>query len=654
MMDNQHSVVTHYAILIGINAYQDKPLTCCVRDVQRIKEYLEGVSNPIHVQMFTASESIGAESSSPTEDLMLWPTYDNITSALSKITSLAKYGDFVYIHYSGHGTRGEPEPDDEFSNKDTGDLALVLLNRGKENHVRYLWGLELALSLKAMVDKGLVVTLVLDCCFSATIYRRDDPSVRFLPYDAEVSSRYPLDILCPEKSLEHGAGIPASRDASMLPNWLLNPDGYAILTACGPHEEAMEFESKDGERHGALSYFLLLTWIKLGGLGKKHKDVYDHLRAEFRESWRQQHPVFYGNKDQGFFGHVDSGIGTATIPIIKKQDGSLELQAGKAHGVYDGDGFVVYLMSSTELDSESEGNTMEAKVIHARALTSDLKPLNMTATHVEIKGTAKALTRSSFRKFPIRLAADLPYRDKWLTVLQERSLYVHNDDGNQCSFHIILDSSKEYRILDKSGQKIINLPIMTQDQTRISSVCEIMEHLAKFELARDLANMVPADRFRESFSAKIILSGDAYDPGSLVEVEHDEEAKLELELRVENKGNKDLYIYIYNLGPCWHVQNILYGSYKVIPPKNGEQGFTGTFKKKLKTVVPSEMRSHRQCEDIIKVFVTSQPTSFDLLELPRLGGPVKKDRSSRSSHDGGSPSSEDWAALNFLVRTCLK
>ncbi len=143
-----------------------------------------------------------------------------------------------------------------------------------------------------MVDKGLVITLVLDCCFSASVHRHDDPSVRFLPYDdAEIGSEFLLDL---EKGTEDGAGGLASREASMLPNWLINPDGYAILVACGPHDEALE-RKFDGQMHGILSYFLLRTCKECGGLGKKHKDICDHLRANFRNSAPQQNPVLYGN-----------------------------------------------------------------------------------------------------------------------------------------------------------------------------------------------------------------------------------------------------------------------------------------------------------------------------------------------------------------------
>ena len=60
-----------------------------------------------------------SEPSGPDETPELWPTYGNVTSSLKEMSSRAKAGDFIYIHYSGHGTR--------IPNSSTGDLALVLL-----------------------------------------------------------------------------------------------------------------------------------------------------------------------------------------------------------------------------------------------------------------------------------------------------------------------------------------------------------------------------------------------------------------------------------------------------------------------------------------------------------------------------------------------
>jgi hypothetical protein len=359
-----------------------------VRDVQNITNYLRGVLNSVHIQVLTATKSADSESRSPTEEPWLWPTYQNVTSAFEKITVQAIAGDFVYIHYSGHGTRTPWEPYNEFSNRSTGDLALVLLDGGKENQVRHLWGSRLAFSLRAMADKGLVVTLVLDCCFSASVSRRDDSGIRSLPYNTEIDSRFPLD---PVKNLAKGADLLANRDASMLPNWLISPTGYAILVACGPHEFAKELKSVSGEGNGALSYFLLRTFIEFGGLRKPHKIIYHYLCAQFRKHWPQQNPILYGNKNQGFFGHIDVGIDIPSVSIVER-DGSLHLHAGQAHGVCKGDQFAISPLDSPKSDPNARGDVIITKIIQVRALTSDLELLDPTPIRAETGWIAKPLT----------------------------------------------------------------------------------------------------------------------------------------------------------------------------------------------------------------------------------------------------------------------
>lgn len=640
-MEDQHSLCTHYAILIGINAYTEKPLNACVQDVKDVKTCLEGMLNSVHIQMLTAAKITDPESSSPIEDPVLWPTYENVVSAFETTTSLAQPGDFVYVHYSGHGTRGEP--DSEFSNRSTGDLALVLPKGENSNHESYLWGSTLASLLKAMVDKGLAVTLVLDCCFSASVSRRGDPDVRYLPYDPEIGSKYPPDL---EKDLEDAADHPASRDASMRSNWLVNPDGYAILAACGPQEVAVE-PKFDGQRHGALSYYLFKTLTEFGGHGKKHKDIYDHLRAKFQKSGLRQHPVLYGNKDQGFFGHTESEVAEATVPIIVNKDDSLKLQAGQAHGVFYGDQFALHPLGRVERIQQ----VVIATVVHVRALTADLKGLDMTPIRIQTGWSANSLTRLALRNFPVQIDVSLPSRDDWMTALRERSLEVPTDMDEHPSFHVVLNDNNEYEILNRSHQKVTGLPFMSQNQREIGDVCDIIEHLARFELVRELANNAPADSFRTSFDVHIISREESFQSEHLIESEDNEK----LDLIVENKGNKDLYLYFYNLGSCWQVENILRGSYEVLPPRDVEQGFTGKSKKKARMKFPPELRDQgqRQCEDIIKVFVTSQPTSFDFFELPKLSQPVEKDIFIDTTRRG-SYLSEDWVALNFPIRTSLR
>jgi hypothetical protein len=640
--DGQGTAVSRYAILIGINAYPDKPLKGCVRDVQNIKTYLEGVSSSIRIQIFTAAES----DSLGTEDHTLRPTYRNVTRAFEETTKSANPGDLVYIHFSGHGVRCEEGL--EYSNRSTKDLALVLLS-GENGEGIYLHGPRLARSLKPMVDKGLEVTLVLDCCFAGSVYRRDDPTVRCLPYDPNADSTSPLDPVEIE-----GAFGPSSRDASMQPNWLINPDGYTILAACGPHEKATERVFDDGQTHGVLSYYLLEEALKgYGGLRKMHRHVYAYLRATLRNSgW--QSPVLYGNQDRAFFEHLSSEANAAVIPIIKRQDGNLELQAGRAHGVSCDDQFELYPLSAAGQASGSRQDTTLAKVTQVRALTSDLKQLDTTSNRVQTGWITSPVTRLSLRTFPIRLPRELLHREEWRIALEARSLALYiSTDQQPYAFHVVLNRDKEYEIRDGSDRRLLNLPSMPQDQTDVNDICGVLEHLARFTLVRELSNKEATDFSRKSFRAQVIRRDDsaAFDPRCSVEVKHSEEV-FTFELRIENTAEKTLYVSIYDMGPCWQVAGILRQTYEEVTPQRG--CISHLFSKKLRTVVPTKMREEgsRQCKDVIKVFVTSQPTSFDILELPALGKLVKQKSTTRAGREA-EDSSEEWAALNFPICTSL-
>lgn len=170
-MEPQSTARVYYALLIGIDAYPERPLKSCVQDVQELRRLIESHISNADIQVFTTREGNTSKPSPPSEKASHWPSYRVVARGLERITSLGKAGDCVFIHFSGHGTRCHRPPGngpDEFSNTHTGDVALVLLHDGPEG-IKYLSSAILALSLKAMADKGMIVTLVLDCCFSAAL-----------------------------------------------------------------------------------------------------------------------------------------------------------------------------------------------------------------------------------------------------------------------------------------------------------------------------------------------------------------------------------------------------------------------------------------------------------------------------------------------------
>jgi hypothetical protein len=88
----------------------------------------------------------------------------------------------------------------------------------------------------------------------------------------------------------------------------------------------------------------------------------------------------------------------------------------------------------------------------------------------------------------------------------------------------------------------------------------------------------------------------------------------------------------------------------------------------LRLKVPEFLQNHGkgQCEDIIKVFITSKPTSFPLMVLPDISRAASS--VSRGVHNGDNLSDfllkltvgfrgqgeDGWVTQNFIIRTILE
>ena len=180
------SVSDTYAFLIGIdyyfpntisNAPNYKSLGGCVQDINHIEEFLKLKLGIPDKNIFKLSSSLSINNNNnnsnndagPIEAPEDWPTYENIMSKFDKIIELTNKGDNVYIHYSGHGGR-VPTKIPEKKGPNGLDETLVPMNIGNPGS-RYIRDIEMATIIKRMVDKGLLVTLVLDSCHSGGLTR---------------------------------------------------------------------------------------------------------------------------------------------------------------------------------------------------------------------------------------------------------------------------------------------------------------------------------------------------------------------------------------------------------------------------------------------------------------------------------------------------
>lgn len=92
---------TKKALLIGINYFgSSRPLNGCHNDVDAVRQMLIGTFQfkPENIQIMKDSED------DPEHKKADCPTKANILARLQDLVKNAKYGDELYIHYSGHGS----------------------------------------------------------------------------------------------------------------------------------------------------------------------------------------------------------------------------------------------------------------------------------------------------------------------------------------------------------------------------------------------------------------------------------------------------------------------------------------------------------------------------------------------------------------------
>ncbi|KAK0717750.1 caspase domain-containing protein [Lasiosphaeria miniovina] len=605
----------HWAVLIGIDFYVgERCLQGSVRDVETAKQYLEAGPTPVDIAILTATTPSDPGSRHPTEGPVLWPTYDNVLAKLKRVLEKAKGGDFVYIHYSGHGTRRKG---DEFTHP-TGNLAFVLFD--DKYGSRYLRGETLAKCLREMVEQKLLVTLVLDCCHSGSVLRAgrvQGADIRAIDYNPAVDATSPQDPdpFGPDSAIR-GAQM-------LLQPWFINPDGdrYTILTACGPHERAWELKTEGGERRGALSYFLVeaLSALRKSGVALTHQSLYQHLQTKFHASWPQQTPMRYGKQNLSFFGGLCIAPSVGFTSVYRADGARLCLSAGEAHGVHQGDEYLAYPFDTPEDGTGGASVLLRVETVHC--LTSDVVGVEETtaaAAQIRTGWKARPMTQLSSRKTRVRLMASAASQlQRTEAVKQQRFLHLctEGEDTEPCIFHVAVNEHNEYEILDGSLERIASLPAISLDIPGASNhVMDTLQHIATFKFFEGIENQIPNASFENSFTLSPL---DGAEASSIFKVKHGDTWGF----RVENRGDRPLYLAIFDFTPSWQITNLVSqasdGTTLVVQPKD-EDG-AGKEEVRLKMEVPPLFQGgQRQCEDIIKVFITSKQTSFPSMVLPKL------------------------------------
>lgn len=220
-------------------------------------------------------------------------TRARLLGALDNLARRAGRGDHVVFYFSGKGSQMRDREGDE---GDGLDETLVAHDSGRgaaEN--RDVSDDEINHWAARVLEKTLHLTLVFDCCHSATL-QRPRWRVRSVPPDLRPISELPP------------SPIPVVRDVETGPK-------PVVLAACGDHEHAYELPAgAAGEDRGAFSLHLAEELRAASG-GETWRGLFQRAARAVRRDCPEQHPQLSGDRlDAPLFGVAPALLRSGDAP----------------------------------------------------------------------------------------------------------------------------------------------------------------------------------------------------------------------------------------------------------------------------------------------------------------------------------------------------
>jgi hypothetical protein len=651
-----------HALLIGIDCYLPnklpdgshyRNLSGCVRDIQHVRDFLISrlQVSAENIQILTASPS---DSQTPIEPRQSWPTYENIVNAFRQITEAAAPGEQVYIHYSGHGGRC-PALVPEIKTNGL-DESLVPTDIGNSEE-RYLRDIEIALLLRSMIKKNLVVTLVLDSCHAGGATRGRGPNigVRGLasidytkrPADSLVGSRAEL-----VKAWREWAGA-ATRNLNQGSGWLPSPRGYVLLAACRPSESAYEYAFDGHESNGALTYWFLKS-LRDTGPGLSYKQLHDRIVARVHSQFERQTPQLEGDGDRTVFGiDREQQINAALVMQVDMLRRRVLINAGQAHGVRRGSEFAIYDLQTKDFEPAQRIALAKTDEVAATGSWADYTTLGVK----EIEPGAQAVLIDPVAVNLVRRVSFLSANDDrikgdeavavtaWRQAMAGNGWVTVAGNGEASDYQVAINDHDEYEILDRTGHAIPNIApaVNIKANEAARRIVQRLEHLSRYQAVKELDNYVPFSSLARKLKVEWAGFQDNYQPGERPEFRPLRDAPpivasgCWLFLRIKNLSATVLNVAVLDLQPDWGISQV----YPTLPEwfapldPNEEQLVP------LCAELPAGYESGR---DILKVFATVGAGNFHWFQLAALDLPRPALSPARSSSNG---------ALNQMLRALV-
>ncbi len=388
----------NYALLVGASQYPSLDekywLKGPANDVKLVRTYLETQSPVPFPAAHIATLADGVEGATGE------PTLSGIRTAFAELTAKVQPGDFVYLHFSGHGTQAPAaDPETELDGLDElflpTDIGLWSNEVGAVQNA--LVDDEIGKLIDGLRDKGADVWAVFDSCHSGTVTRGapdgdEEVRTRQLPPEALGLSSDQME------PVTRGLQDPRAQPDPPIDSGDEQGKGGSLVSffAAQTNEVTPEKNLPKGKPgripQGVFTYTLFEVLAEHPGAtyGQIGQEV---LRKYATKSLARTTPLFEGDLDRVAF----SGSPGERVAqwAATRTDTGFDLPAGSLHGLNEGDvlavmgsaadetkaalGYVqlatVETFASTAVPVEHEGKTLPAELpkgVMLRKIGSDL------------------------------------------------------------------------------------------------------------------------------------------------------------------------------------------------------------------------------------------------------------------------------------------
>lgn len=620
-----------YAFLIGIDCYLDNllpdgsyypPLRGSVRDINYVEKFLlRQPQTPTQIIKLTASNPDAPKPDEPPE---LWPTYENMVAQFQHLTSITEPGDLVFLYYSGHGGRAKTNYP-QLKGKNGVDEVIVPVDIGNDEG-QYLRDIEIAHLLQAMVDKGLVVTFVADCCNSGGMTRGKDVAIRGLE-TIDTTPRQKPSLVALESELAqtwHNLTSTAKRKATMVGSLLPEAKGYVLLAACRPSEFAYEYAFDGKKRNGALTYWLLDT-LNQPSPQMTYKQVYDRLYAKIHSQFPTQTPVLMGEGDRLIFGKECSIVEYGVTVMQVEQDGyqqRIQIDGGQAQGLRKGAQLAIYPRISLR---DEKQQPVIAEITELGATQSWAEVIKIRGVDFVIESGAQAVVTAA----SVNLVKKVRLLGKE-TIWKSLEVAIANNGWSElvgeeeaADFQVVVNGNN-YEICDRTGKAFLLRPsININEKDAVETISKRLVHLTKYQATQELDNHDFRSPLRGKIVVELLGKQRDYDPVDLPNPQpfaNPERPEIEvgeyLLMKVRNDFSDVLNICVLDLQSDWAIDQVhpYQPGSNFIPLDPGQEELI---------ILQMSLPEREQIgKDIIKVFATLGNANFRWLELPPLDKPI--------------------------------